>query len=248
MRRRGRVAGAASALLGLALLSGPGAMAESRPPLPVLVAPLPVPRPADMAVAPPHPPPTDVQAAPAASSCHAALTALGIRFAPEPAPTAGPACLVTDPVRLEAIGIDGGEIRWPDRPLVGCAFARVLGEFTRDLAQPLARSLVGRPLAAFGTGGGFECRGRNRASGGRVSAHGTGRAVDIAWFAFEGDRREPVGTPGGEDGRRFVGALRKAACGWFTTVLGPGSDAAHADHLHLDREPRGRDGESRLCQ
>ncbi|MBY0361251.1 MAG: extensin family protein, partial [Phreatobacter sp.] len=71
---------------------------------------------------------------------------------------------------------------------------------------------------------------------------------DIAWFAFEGDRREPVETPASEDGRRFVATLRKAACGWFTTVLGPGSDTAHADHLHLDREPRGRDGESRLCQ
>jgi hypothetical protein len=47
---------------------------------------------------------------------------------------------------------------------------------------------------------------------------------------------------------RYIDALRRAACGWFTTVLGPGSDAAHADHLHLDREPRGRDGESRLCQ
>ncbi|MBY0396846.1 MAG: extensin family protein, partial [Thermoleophilia bacterium] len=191
MRRRRAAAGTASALLGLVLLSGSGAMAESRPRLPVFVAPLPQPRPADTAVAqpplpPPRLPPKDAPAAPAESSCHAALTALGIRFAPEPAPTAGPACVVTDPVRLEAIAIDGGEIRWPDRPLVGCAFARVLGEFTRDIAQPLARSLVGRPLTAFGTAGGFECRGRNRAVGGRVSAHGTGRAVDIAWFAFDG--------------------------------------------------------------
>jgi len=151
-------------------------------------------------------------------------------------------------VRLEAIVVDGAEIAWPDRPLVACSFAVTLAGFTRDAAQPLAKSLAGRPLTAFGTGGGFECRGRNRAAGARISAHGQGLAVDIAWFAFQGGGRERVEAPGGEPAVRFVAALRKAACGWFTTVLGPGSDAAHTDHLHLDREPRGRNGESRLCE
>jgi hypothetical protein len=31
-------------------------------------------------------------------------------------------------------------------------------------------------------------------------------------------------------------------------VLGPGSDAAHANHIHIDMEPRGRDGRSKVCQ
>lgn len=176
------------------------------------------------------------------------LAALAVRFAPTTAPAADAGCLIDDPVRLEAIRVDGGEIAWPDRPLVSCAFAVTLAEFTRDAAQPLARALAGRPLTAFGTGGGFECRGRNRVSGGRISAHGRGLAVDVAWFAFEGGARERIGVPAGEPVHRFVAALRKAACGWFTTVLGPGSDAAHADHLHFDREPRGRNGESRFCQ
>lgn len=184
----------------------------------------------------------------APSSCHATLAALAVRFAPTAAPAAGATCLIDDPVRLEAIRVDGAEIAWPDRPLVSCAFAVTLAEFTRDVAQPLARALAGRPLTAFGTGGGFECRGRNRAAGARISAHGRGLAVDIAWFAFEGGMRERIDAPGAAPARRFVAALRKAACGWFTTVLGPGSDAAHADHLHLDREPRGRSGESRFCQ
>lgn len=151
-------------------------------------------------------------------------------------------------MRLEAIRVEGTDIAWPDRPLVSCGFALVLAGFTRDAAQPLARALAGRPLTAFGTGGGFECRGRNRAAGARISAHGQGLAIDIAWFVFEGGARERVEAPSGESTSRFIAALRKAACGWFTTVLGPGSDGAHADHLHLDREPRGRDGESRLCQ
>ena len=32
----------------------------------------------------------------------------------------------------------------------------------------------------------------------------------------------------------FLNAISASACGYFTTVLGPGSDAAHSDHLHLD--------------
>ena len=37
--------------------------------------------------------------------------------------------------------------------------------------------------------------------------------------------------------RDVVDSVRTAACGWFTTVLGPGSDAAHTDHLHVDIAP-----------
>lgn len=81
-----------------------------------------------------------------------------------------------------------------------------------------------------------------------MSAHGRGLAIDIAWFDFEGGRRESVSVPGDATIARYVQTLRRAACGWFTTVLGPGSDAAHADHLHLDLERRGRNGDSRLCQ
>lgn len=32
----------------------------------------------------------------------------------------------------------------------------------------------------------------------------------------------------------FLRAVHKAACGPFTTVLGPDADAAHLDHFHLD--------------
>ena len=32
----------------------------------------------------------------------------------------------------------------------------------------------------------------------------------------------------------FQRALNALACLYFTTVLSPGSDAAHQDHLHLD--------------
>jgi len=47
------------------------------------------------------------------------------------------------------------------------------------------------------------------------------------------------GTPA-EQG--FMHDVQEAACGLFTTVLAPGSNAYHYDHLHLDlmRRPSGR--------
>ena len=45
---------------------------------------------------------------------------------------------------------------------------------------------------------------------------------------------------------RFQRRIREGACAYFTTVLGPGTDAAHADHFHLDLRQRKRG--YRLCQ
>jgi hypothetical protein len=45
-----------------------------------------------------------------------------------------------------------------------------------------------------------------------------------------------------------VQTMRRAACGWFTTLLGPGSDAAHADHLHFDVLRHGASDDYRICE
>jgi len=170
-----------------------------------------------------------------------------LRFTIENQPAGPEACRIADPVRLEELQGEAGVVAFPDRPLVSCGFAEVLAAFTRDALVPLAAGHLGARVTAVGTGPGFSCRSRNRMPGARISAHGRGLAIDIAWIALDG-RRETVATPSDASATRYLAALRRAGCGWFTTVLGPGSDAAHDDHLHVDREPRGRDGESRLCQ
>ena len=40
---------------------------------------------------------------------------------------------------------------------------------------------------------------------------------------------------------RFLRRVRAGACDWFSGVLGPDYNAAHRDHLHLDR------GGYRIC-
>jgi len=45
----------------------------------------------------------------------------------------------------------------------------------------------------------------------------------------------------------FIQSVRLAACQRFLTVLGPGSDGYHENHLHLDMRHRGKHGDSVYC-
>jgi len=181
-----------------------------------------------------------------AAACVGELAARGVRSeAAEPA--AAKECLVERPVRLSAIvGRDGEVIDLPSRPVLACAFALRFVAFATDLVGPLA-SGAGERLAAIETGPGFECRRRNRAATGKTSAHGHGTAVDVSAFVMAGGTTWTVGAAPVAPGARTIGTIRTAACGWFTTVLGPGSDPSHAGHLHLDSEPHGRSERYRIC-
>ncbi len=164
-------------------------------------------------------------------------------------PAAMETCLIVDPVRISVIrNGTGSPVRLPDRPVLSCATAQEFAAFLTTTVSPLAESLMKSGLQTVGTGPGFDCRGRNRAAGGKTSAHGLGQALDISALTLADGRTITVAKPVDASSRQFLIAVRKAACGWFTTVLGPGSDAAHADHLHVDIEPHGTSRNYRVCQ
>ncbi|MGL4322745.1 MAG: extensin family protein [Beijerinckiaceae bacterium] len=180
--------------------------------------------------------------------CHAQLTQLGAEFSREHVPAAANTeCSVATPVRLTRIKTIASTITLPDRPVLDCRAAILFSSYARDLVQPLARHHFANDMTMIATGPGYECRGRNRVAGAKISAHGRGLAVDIMRLEA-GPVKVVIETPANAAQEEFIAAMRKAACGWFTTVLGPGSDKAHASHLHFDSERRGRDGQSRLCQ
>lgn len=206
--------------------------------------------PAEKTVALPLPP-VRPQAAPAgplppaaASDCVASLAREGIVAAPAAEPpqaASGPACTVDEPVRLTSVG----PVHVAGEPLLSCAMAQVFGTFLRDLAVPLATGAQGSALRAVAVGGGFECRPRNHVAGAKPSAHGKGIAVDVLGFTFADGRTLSITHDSGEP---FLRAFRLAACGAFTTVLGPGADAAHATNLHLDIEKHGSSDRYRICE
>jgi hypothetical protein len=57
-------------------------------------------------------------------------------------------------------------------------------------------------------------------------------------------------TRGDQDARDFLRDIHAGACGSFTTVLGPGSDMFHYNHIHLDLAMHGNTstGPRRICK
>ncbi len=83
-------------------------------------------------------------------------------------------------------------------------------------------------------------RPRNNVRGAKMSEHGFGNAIDIAAFTLEDGRKVSVlhDYYGSAASQRFLRQVRGEACGEFATVLGPGTDANHRDHIHLDLQNR----------
>jgi len=154
------------------------------------------------------------------------------------------ACGGSDMVRLNAVLLaDGGRIALSPAPVLLCHFAESLAGWLRDEVAPRAEKL-GLALRAIETYDDFECRGRNRVGGARLSEHGKGDAVDVRALVLADGRA--VGLTDVTVTKEFRDELRESACHRFTTVLGPGSDSYHEAHIHLDLAER-RQG-YRICQ
>jgi hypothetical protein len=233
-------------------------MAEPLPSIP----PLPPPRPTE-APAPAKPPAPQIQAEPApkaeappavseADSCLAALRAAGFEVEPaEPPELPNELCQIEAPVKLKAVPVPTRRetlVRLTDQPLLACRFAGPFGRWIGDLVAPLVAGIKGTELKAIRTGPGFECRNRNGAATGKLSAHAEGLAIDIAGFEFTNGSTLQINPETGNGTDPALAALRTAACGWFTTILGPGSDEAHKNHLHVDILQHGSSDRYRICQ
>ncbi len=207
------------------------AQAEPHPPVPSQAAPQ-VAEPA----APPEPPPP--------SACRLALTDQ-IAIAPSIPDITGPgACGGTDLVRLEAIVISGkGNVPLKPAATLRCEMATAVAGWIRDDMAPLAATL-GTSLAELDNFDSFDCRGRNRVRGAKMSEHGRANALDVRGLKFaNGQFVSLTDRASSRDTREKV---LQSVCTRFTTVLGPGSDGYHEDHIHLDIAARR--GGYRICQ
>ena len=158
-------------------------------------------------------------------------------------------CGMASPIRLSSVTLaSGDEIDLSDRPVLECEFALVLSDYLRLIVAPLAAATLGAKVASIETGPGYECRGRNRVASAKISAHGKGLAVDLVAIVLVDKRRVLVEHQASADEASYFRAVRKAACGWFTTVLGPGADSFHADNMHVDTESHGSSGDYRICE
>lgn len=162
--------------------------------------------------------------------CEEELSKRGAEFTTGPSIAEG-ACGVLRPVQLTRLS--SGVTVSPATQML-CRTALALDIWAADGIETAARNtLDGGTVDAIEHASTYVCRDRASESG--ISEHGRGSAIDIAAFVLANGRRivvEDQAPQSAED--RFLADARRAACGPFATVLGPGTDADHADHLHLD--------------
>jgi hypothetical protein len=183
-------------------------------------------------------------------ACIAALRKMKVDFDLQATPVVAGSCSVMEPVKVSAIGTGEGRVKLPDQPLLTCGFAARLASWITEKGDPAVRSATGSRIQSMGTGPGFQCRGRNGDNSAKLSEHAFGNAVDIEYIKLATGELIGIGEALNTSSKYHpvLATLRGAGCDYFTTVLGPGANSAHASHFHFDLERRGKKGSHKLCQ
>jgi len=169
------------------------------------------------------------------AACLADLKAIGATFKEVERIDDGKGCGIDKPIVLDTV-LPG--IKLAPEGTMRCETALELARWTKDAVLPAAKAALSEegPLTTINQASSYVCRLRNNATSGKISEHARGNAVDIASFTFKGGKTIAI-EPRDEDSTlsgAFQRAVTAAGCLYFKTVLDPGSDEAHEDHLHFD--------------
>jgi hypothetical protein len=119
---------------------------------------------------------------------------------------------------------------------LACPIVSMLDRFVSDKVQPAAQRWFRQPVVEIKQISAYSCRGMNGDPDANISEHAFGNALDIAAFTLADGRKITVkdGWHGAPEEQGFLRDVHSAACEMFTTVLAPGSNAHHNDHMHVD--------------
>jgi hypothetical protein len=220
--------------------------------------PLPKPRPADAPVPEPEKPvaarPPSAEPAkpveqaaptpPPPSACRLALTE-EIAIAPSIPDIHGVGgCGGEDLVRLEAVVLpDKRRVSLKPAAILRCTMASAIADWIRTDMAPLALSL-GSAISDLDNFDSYECRSFNRVAGAHLSEHGRANALDVR--ALKLANGQSISLTDRNVPREARENVLHSVCARFTTVLGPGSDGYHEDHIHLDLMERHNN--YKICQ
>jgi hypothetical protein len=119
---------------------------------------------------------------------------------------------------------------------LACPIVSELDRWLADTVQPSALRWFGVRVAEIKQISAYSCRGMNGNSRAHISEHAFGNALDISAFVLADGRRVTVkdGWRGVPEEQGFLRDVQAGACAHFTTVLAPGSNVFHYDHIHVD--------------
>jgi hypothetical protein len=119
---------------------------------------------------------------------------------------------------------------------LACPIVSALDRWLADAVQPAAQRWFGARVVEIKQISAYSCRGMNGNWHAHISEHAFGNALDIAAFTLADGRQVTVkdGWRGLPEEQGFLRDIEAAACQQFSTVLAPGSNAYHYDHIHVD--------------
>jgi hypothetical protein len=160
-------------------------------------------------------------------------------------------CGLTHPFKIKALASE--TVMLNTAQTLACPMLPALDQWLIEVVQPEAQARFGQPVIEIKSLGSYGCRSMNNQYGAALSEHAFGNAIDIGGFVLADGRVIDVmrGWRGDDTERDFLHRVHAGACRYFNTVLGPGSDAFHYNHIHVDlaRHTLQRDGTMRhICK
>ena len=160
-------------------------------------------------------------------------------------------CGLTAPLKVTRLA--GGAVELNSTQTLGCPMTAALEQWIQEVVQPVARARFGVPVIKVSSMGSFSCRPIDNIRGAKLSEHSFGNAMDIGAFKLADGRDITVvkgWTRGDEQEKAFLREVHAGACNYFTTVLAPGSDIYHYNHIHVDLAAHGntKSGPRRYCK
>src|SRR5215207_5031815 len=157
-------------------------------------------------------------------------------------------CGMDYPFKVSAF--NNGAVSLKSKVTLACPIIPQIDTWLNEIVRPAAEMYFGVPLADIKAGS-YSCRPRNNQRGAKVSEHAFGNALDVMGFVLTDGREISVvkGWRGGDaTEQEFLREAFVGACRYFTTVLGPGADTFHYDHIHIDLARHDPRGERRICK
>lgn len=170
--------------------------------------------------------PADPYAVPAGRARHPAPTRQQPAARPQALPALGP--------QRGVLSVGSATVK--PAATLACPVVSRLDRWMVATVQPAAQRWFGQPVTEIRQISAYSCRGMNGQAGAPISEHAFGNALDISAFTLADGRRVTVkgGWRGAPEEQGFLRDVHAGACELFSTVLAPGSNRFHYDHIHVD--------------